>query len=548
MLLELQYVLYMAIFSALYLVYLTALWGWQRWRNQKATFRLGPVYLRAMAIAGLFLLLTLPLTIPMLNEALNNPNTVPPRQDSIYSADLLAYFYPSPFHPFWGDAMNRAIKPFTATLIEKVVFPGFTVYLLALAGFLLSFINRDTQAKATSDQPPATSRDDNNSSSFILHPSSLLFWLLVAGVFAVLSFGRRLHINGVEHGPALPAALIYQLPILNITRVPARFAVVALLALAVVAAWGLRQIGQQLAGRAKMYNLLTGGALLALAFELLPAPYPLTYYNVPAFYQKLAADPRSDYAILDVPLNYGRYQYETSYLEDQMTHHKPLLNGYISRNPVYPPYYGVPVFLNFRDLTAAIKPDILPAQPLDPAILRYFGVRYIGLHKDILSRGELDQAFGIISKLLPNQTPVADDSTLTVYEVPDGPKASFFYNLVLPDWHEAEKGADGKMSRWAQGNTARLDFWTAESRRLEIEFAVRSFQEPRPVQFVLNGVQAGQTQVGLSPQTVKLTLDLKPGQNRLAFNIGGKAYRPSDLGPSADTRSLTISVGEITIK
>ncbi len=550
-LLELQYVLYMAIFSGLYLAYLTAVWGWQRGRKQASGFRLTAVYGRAGAIAVLFVLLTLPLTLPMLNEALNNPNTVPPRQDTIYSADLLAYFYPSPFHPLWGETMLRAIKPFTATLIEKVVFPGFTVYLLTFAGFILAFwrgrINRDAQDEQDKDEIVNSGLDSSKDKA---RPTLVVnqpgFWVLTAVTFAILSFGRRLHINGVEHGPPLPATLIYELPILNITRVPSRFAVVAILALGLLAAWGLGWIGRRLTGRGRWYNLVVGVALAALAFELLPAPYPLTFYSVPEFYRSLAADPRTDYAILDVPLNYGRYQYTTDYLEDQMTHRKPLLNGYISRNPVYPPYYGVPTLLAFRDLSPEVKPDILPAQPLDLGVLRYFGVRYISIRKDILSGGERSRAFETVSRLLPGQAPIADEPAMAVYEVPPGPKATFFYNPVLPSWYEAEKGPGGKMSRWAQGDKPTLDFWTAEPRQLEIEFSARSFQEPHSVEFLLNGTSVGQSQIGLAPQTVRLKLDLRPGQNQLILKIGGRAIRPADLGPSPDIRPLSLSVGEIS--
>ncbi len=541
-LLELQYVLYMAMFSALYLGYLTVLWGWQRGRKQAIGFSLAAIYGRAAVIAGVFLLITLPFSLPTINEALNNPNTVPPRQDNIYSADLLAYFYPSPFHPFWGEAMQRAIKPFTATLIEKVVFPGFVVYLLALVGLVLA-----GRQKAEGGNFRFSIFDFRLKTSVLSPQSSVLFWLLVVIVFAVLSFGRRLHINGIEVGPTLPAALIYKLPILNITRVPGRFAVVALLGLALLAAWGLSKLGKHWAGQNRRYNLAVSIAFLALAFELLPIPYRLTYYNVPDFYRQLATDPRRDYAILDVPLNYGRYQYETAYLQYQMTHHKPLLNGYISRNPVFPPYYGVPVFVNFRDLSAEVKSDILPPQPLEVGVLRYFGVGYISINKDILNDGERSRTFEIIAKLLPGQPPVSDSPTLTVYQVPPGPKTSLFYNLVLPDWHEGEKEPDGKLSRWVKGDLARLDFWTSEPRRLELEFPLRSFQEQRPVEFWLNDRRVGQVQAGVIPQTVRLTLELQPGQNRLSFKIGGKAYRPVDVGLGSDSRTLTISVGEIKL-
>lgn len=542
LLLELQYVLYMAFFSLFYLLYLALLWTWKRLRHRVEPYAPNPIYFRALVIGIGFAVLSLPLTVPMLNEALNNPNTVPVRQENSYSADLLAYFYPSPFHPLWGAAMDWAIKPFTATLIEKVVFPGFTVYLLGLAGFGLWLVGRfwpprqRTASKSLAVNSPAAT------TTFRPGP---VFWLVVAAGFAVLSLGPRLHINGVEHGPSLPGALIYELPILNITRVPARFAIVAILALALLAAWGLSRL-ETLWKQRRIANIVTVLALLALGFELFPAPYPLVEYRVSPFYQMLAAQPGSDFSVMEVPLNFGKYQFTTAYLEAQMTHGKPDLNGYISRNPVFPPYYGVPVFREFRDFQSGPQPDILPTQPPDAGVLRYFGVRYIVIRKDIIQGKERIAGFDMVSKLLPGQLPIFDSSDLAAYMVPPGPKAAFFYNLVLPSWYTVEKGPDDRLSRWIQGNQAQLDFWTETPRRLEISFSIWSFQQNHAVEFRLNGQAIGAVQVTPAPQTVKLQLNLQPGQNRLEFNIAGRGLRPADVSDSNDTRSLTVSVGEIT--
>ena len=544
LLLELQYVLYMAFFSLFYLVYLLILYGWRRSRPKSVSFNLGQSLLRAVLIAFGFAVLSLPLTIPMLWEALNNPNTVPLRQENTYSADLLAYFYPSPFHPLWGDTMERVIKPFTATLIEKVVFPGFTVYLLILAGFGVWLFRNFKKGHTAVEAAPQPVTLVEEGQAFRPGP---FFWLAIAGIFAVLSFGPRLHINGVEHGPALPGALIYELPILNITRVPARFAVVAILGLALVAAWGFSRLETFWSGR-RVGVVATGLVLLGLGFELLPAPYPLSTYNVSPFYQTLAAQPGSDYSIMEVPLNFGKYQYRTDYLAAQMTSGKPDLNGYISRNPVFPPYYGVPVFREFRDFTGGPQPDILPAQAPDAGVLRYFGVRYIVIRKDIIGGNEQANSFALVSKLLPGQKPFYDSTALAAFEVPPGPKATFFYNLVLPSWYDAEKGPDGHYTRWVQGQQAQVDFWTATPRQLEIAFPAWSFQQNHAVEFRLNGQTIGQTQVTTSPQTVSLKLALKPGQNRLEFDISGAGVRPADVSGGNDTRSLTINIGEISFK
>jgi hypothetical protein len=560
LLLELQYVLYMAFFSLFYLLYLAGLWGWKRLRHLPTPFNLGKIYRRAVLIGLGFAVLSLPLTIPMLNEALNNPNTVPLRQENSYSADLLAYFYPSPFHPLWGDAMQRAIKPFTATLIEKVVFPGFTVYLLILAGFGVWLCRRFLTGRNGSKetlQPPNIEETGPTLRLRDRSPRDRLdrdwspgpvFWLVIAAIFAVLSFGPRLHINGVEHGPALPGALIYELPILNITRVPARFAIVAILGLALVAAWGLSRLENAWPRHRRVANALTGLALLALGFELLPAPYPLAPYEVSPFYHMLAAQPGSDYSIMEVPLNFGKYQYTTNYLEAQMTHGKPDLNGYISRNPVFAPYYGVPVFREFRDFEGSPPPDILPAQTPDAGILRYFGVRYIVIRKDMLAGKEEANSFDMVSQVLPGRQPVFDSPDLAAFEVPPGPEAAFFYNLVLPSWYAAEKGPDGLYSRWVQGSQAQLDFWTGTPRQLEISFPAWGFQQSHAVEFRLNGQAVGQAQVTPAPQTVVVKLSLQPGRNRLEFNISGPGIRPADVSGGNDTRSLSINIGEISLK
>lgn len=536
--LELQYILYLALFTAFYLLYIILNWLLARWQSQPTLLKPKRIAVGSFLIGATYSLLSLPFTLPILLEALTNPNTVPRRQEREYSADLLAYFYPSPFHPLWGKAMDSAIKPFTATLIEKVVFPGFTLYLLALAGLVAWGLARFAKKSASADnlklQPALKFRP------------AVGFWLIMALVFAVFSFGPELHINGKATGIGLPGSFIYSTPILNISRVPSRFAVIAILAFAVLAAWGLACWRNRLSGR--FYSALVVVSFVALAFELLPAPYRYATYQVPEFYQQLADDPRKDYAILDVPLNYGRYQYTTDYLKEQMTHRKPLINGYISRNPIFAPYYGLPVFLEFRDFLTEPQADILPAQAPNPAILRYFNVRYISIHKDILPGGEQARAFSYLAKLLPGANPVADSAELAVFEVPPGPKADFFYNVVQTGWHQPEKTAEGKLYRWLNGSTGALDFWTQTPRQIELEFSSFSFQEAHDLEILLNGRSLYRSSVPLEETPIKLRLALVPGQNSLVFRVGGKIWRPNELDKaSQDSRPLNVGITALKI-
>ena len=570
--LELQYVLYLAIFSAIVILYITI-----KTLLLRQAKILALIYGKVGLIAGAFLLLTLPFTIPLFRDITSNPNAVPERQDNIYSADLLAYFYPSPFQPLWGQAINKAIKPWTASLIEKVVFPGYTLYLLIIAGLVLGLwtwvrarsisshpvaeISKAGSAPTSMKIEPPNRQELQETSNF---PGILVFWwsvplfnrppttdhrptfragfwLLIAGIYALFSFGRRLHINGVEKGPPLPGGILFDLPILNVTRVPSRYGVLAILALGLVAAWGLIQIGKRLKGKWQ-YSGLVALSFGMLAFELFPAPYPLTTYNVPQFYRNLANDP-ARYAIFDLPVA----QYETAYLEAQMEHRKPLLGGYISRNPLYPPYYGVPVFQEFRTFESTPKPDILPQQPLSLDILRYWGVRYVVMHNVLLTQGQRDKILSLAAKLFPSG-PVYQGEDLTVFEVTPSPTDNiFFYNPVMPSWYEAEADGKGRATRWAKDSEAKLDFWTGQPRQLELDLPIWSFNISHPVDVYLNGVKLPEAsrEIGLDPQTLHLSLDLKVGQNQLVLKIGGKATRPSNLAPDPDTRLLTVGVGPI---
>ncbi len=559
-LLELQYILYLAIFSLIYLFYHTISWLLETKFQPGNLDRLKFLWTRGLFIGGTFLLLTLPFTIPLLEEARNNPNAVPPREVSIYSADFLAYFYPSPFHPLWGEKISGIIKPWTATLIEKVVFPGYTLYFLIFFSFLAWLVK---QKKGESLAVP-----DKKGRG-----PGVFFWSVIAICFMVLSWGPKLHFNGQEFGPALPGALIYKLPILNITRVPSRFGVMAILALNLLAARGLvflkslltrpgfSALEETVPGGVKGQNLfkkMKGASpflilslipSLFLIFELLPAPYPLAFYNVPNFYKKLAASPQNG-AILDIPMNVSQdFQFETTYMDAQMEHRKPLLNGYISRNPIYPVYGGVPVFWEFSHFLTRPAPDILPASKNELAILRYFGTRYVIIHKDLIRGKRQEAALGLGFQLFP-EGPVYDAENLVVFEVPQSSDNSpvFFSNLVKSGWYEAEKNGEGHFSRWVQGIKAGLEFWTDHPMTLEVKIPLWSFHSPHPVEFLFNGSLLKQQEVGLEPQAVQFKLDLKVGQNKFEIGVGGQANRPSDLGPGGDTRLLTIAAGEIELK
>jgi hypothetical protein len=126
-----------------------------------------------------------------------------------WNADLLAFFVPSPLHPFWSALSAPIYERFTGNLFEQTVFLGYVA--LAVAG--LAFAGDRREAR---------------------------FWTSTGAVFALLCLGPLLHVggrwiierDGVPLTLPLPAMLLHLLPLG--LRVLSRFHVMVTLCLAVL--------------------------------------------------------------------------------------------------------------------------------------------------------------------------------------------------------------------------------------------------------------------------------------------------------------------------
>jgi hypothetical protein len=162
------------------------------------------------------------------------------------------------------------------------------------------------------------------------------YWALVVAFFGVMSLGPNLRIGGHElsigspirfmghdnvNWLALPYVWLWvAFPPWRLAGVPVRMMVMVQLAVAVLAAGGVRAILQS--GRSWRYWVLT--AVLAIAtIEYLPVPLRVSDPAVPRYVNKLAELP--DGAVLDLAANAPLALYY------QTIHRKPMAFGYISR-------------------------------------------------------------------------------------------------------------------------------------------------------------------------------------------------------------------------
>lgn len=264
-----------------------------------------------LPLAAAWLLVFSPLLVPAVQAVASGESPVAgnPGDSAYFSADLLAFALPSTVR--WGGTRDSTF--------ETREFQGIggiegTTYLGLIPIVLLLFAVR--------------ARDPGRS-------FGLRFWLLSMLLFAILALGPTLHIAGADTRVPLPYALLQQVPYLGTTRVPARFAVMVSLSLAVLAAFGF----QWLVARAEARNILCAAAIIAIAAEYAVAPLPLRSVEVPAFYRALGKEP-GEFGVVPLPMlleagpkggSLGRGDQLLQYY--QVVHHKPMTFGHVARGP-----------------------------------------------------------------------------------------------------------------------------------------------------------------------------------------------------------------------
>jgi hypothetical protein len=151
--------------------------------------------------------------------------------------------------------------------------------------------------------------------------------------FALLTLGPFLQVAGLNTQIPLPWSVLRYVPVLGLVRSPGRFAVLVTLAVAVLFAQALAHVGHSHPNRRRRW--LVAVAVL-LAIELVPGPRTLYSADIPALYSTIAADPRPDVRVLELPVglrdgtgSFGLFNPRAQYV--QTRHAKAIIGGYLSR-------------------------------------------------------------------------------------------------------------------------------------------------------------------------------------------------------------------------
>jgi hypothetical protein len=216
--------------------------------------------------------------------------------------DLLAFFTPNPNHQWFGAPWRAWLTGEPGGYVENVAsFTMVGVAIVAVAVWRYRF------------RPPEA-------------------WIALTVFFAALAAGPFLHVASANTFIPGPWALLRYVPIISAARMPARFAVVAMMAFSVLFGLALARITRHHPSRRRVILVAVG---CALAFELAPVPRRTYRAAVPNIYTRIANDPR-DVRVLELPFGIrdgerseGDFNASTQFY--QTFHEKRLLGGYLSR-------------------------------------------------------------------------------------------------------------------------------------------------------------------------------------------------------------------------
>ena len=385
-------------------------------------------------------------------------------------------------------------------------------------------------------------------------------WALLAALSAWLACGPSLRWLGgtsfTEYNLPIigPYAFLTGLPGLDFMRAPGRWMMLGFVALAAAAGYGL----QWLVARFPRFRWpIFAAATALLLLEAWPAPFPQeTLPPVPAFYQELARDPAT-YGVFDLPLKpadtlaFGGWGYvhtSSFYQIYQITHHKGITAGYISRTYRRPPALGDIL----SDLPSALSVNGRSSQVVNfEQDLARAGFRYAVLHKTLYKYTNQNALPGtqtaerLLEAAYGARQPLVDDGLVRVYKAEED--GGSVHLRAGEGWRAPETEW-----RWAASPSALLvESPVAQAATLVIT-PTYLYDPAAPDGLGAAGVlhvQAGSYRADvpvIAGQPVRVPVALVAGKGTITLSL--EAGNFSKRGPSGATEQLSFAVKGIDLE
>jgi len=366
------------------------------------------------------------------------------------------------------------------------------------------------------------------------------FWLLICGIFILISLGAELKIFQEQTGIILPEKIFYDaIPHWDEIRAPARFIVMANMALAILASYAVYGLIKNKFSSFKQQLILTAIIGFVILFEFSMIPYPSHSEPIPDIYEEIKND-ESKFAVLPVPLGgTGEFRLMTDnvVLYHQIYHEKPIYGGVESRASYETLENIQTYFLNMFRMNCdnsignfacqsngkndVIKQD-LSIHGL--SLFDYFDIKYVILHKKMPNRNTspdfILETKQIMSEILSGDDPIYNDDRLVVYKIPK-PNSSEPFLLLGSGWHtfESEYNARGTM----KNSEILIVNPTSYDITITLNLVLGSIEKEKMMTVSLNGEKVDEINIPTLISNVMIeNLILKSGVN--AVTLGADEY------------------------
>ncbi|MEM0202093.1 MAG: hypothetical protein QXR73_02860 [Candidatus Micrarchaeaceae archaeon] len=352
-----------------------------------------------------------PFFIPVVNGIRNGALAQAAQLGSIqynmlWSDPLASFFLPSPYNIIFSSASNSYKQIYAADPTERVSYLGYVAIFLALYGLFRSYKNRDY--------------------------SFIAFWVLAFLVFAWLSLGPYVQIGSLPNAVGgIPGIyLLYrQLPVINLIREAGRFDMVTTIALAVLAAYGFKELLSRLENskHSKNYKAYVTAAfafliLLEYSGFVLGSGHFITPHIPKAYYE--IGNITGNFTVLVLPATVNSSNAPALYLGMQMYYQtafkKPIITGYTSRSnetELLPqetlPLVQAASSLEATGVLAYSSPIITNYTNVTLLLMRNYNIAFVSIIKQAYNQVDLEQLFSYLYGVFG--APVYNSNTTTVF-------------------------------------------------------------------------------------------------------------------------------------
>ena len=381
------------------------------------------------------------------------------------------------------------------------------------------------------------------------------FWLLICGIFVLMSLGPELKIFNESTGIILPDKLFYDtVPEWDETRAPARFIVMANLALAVLASYAVYGLIKNKFSSFKQQLVLTTIIGFVILFEFSMIPFPSFSEPIPSVYEEIKND-ESKFAVLAAPIGGTgdmRLMSNPEILYHQIYHEKPIYGGFESRIPLdildETRTYFFNMFHKYGSKNDIIKQD-LTIHGL--SLFDHFDIKYLTVHKTAaLGTTKVIDINKLMSEILNENVPIYQDGKMVVYKIPK-PNSLKPFLLLGSGWHAFDP--ENHVRATMKNSEILIVNPTNFETHITLNLVLSSIEKEKTMTIYMNNEELDRVNIPTTPKNLQIeNLILKPGINIVTFDTNEftlveYGLRGIEIGKGQKT-TMSFNVRSITIQ